>query len=60
LSNMQIGYARVCKNDQNIKLQIEALEIAGCDQIFKEISWTKKERPQYLKMTEITPHRRYC
>jgi DNA invertase Pin-like site-specific DNA recombinase len=51
---MQIGYVRVSKNEQNYELQIEALQKAGCEEIFKEkISGAEKERPQYLKMTEM-------
>ena len=51
---MQIGYVRVSKNEQNYELQIEALKKAGCEEIFKEkISGAEKERPQYLKMTEM-------
>jgi DNA invertase Pin-like site-specific DNA recombinase len=51
---MQIGYVRVSKNEQNYDLQIEALKKAGCEEIFKEkIGGAEKERPQYLKMTEM-------
>lgn len=33
---MRIGYARVSTRDQDVAMQIKALEDAGCDQIFTE------------------------
>lgn len=33
---MNFGYARVSKKDQNLDLQIDALNKAGCDKIFEE------------------------
>lgn len=33
---MKIGYARVSTKDQNLDLQIEALENVGCDKIYQE------------------------
>lgn len=42
---MLVGYARVSTLDQNPRLQIEALEEAGCYRIFAEkISGTQKDR----------------
>lgn len=39
---MLIGYVRVSTNDQNTALQINALESAGCEQVFEDkISGTK-------------------
>ncbi len=44
---MIIGYARVSTQDQNSELQVDALEKAGCDQVFQEkFSGTLKERPE--------------
>src|SRR5665647_1281001 len=33
---MNFGYARVSKKDQNLDLQIDALQKAGCNKIFEE------------------------
>ncbi len=42
---MLIGYARISTQDQNLDIQINALENAGCDRIFTEIaSGAKAER----------------
>ena len=43
---LKIGYARVSTRDQNLDLQTEALQAAGCARIFDDtISGTKRERP---------------
>jgi len=44
---MNIGYARVSTKDQNLDLQIDALEKAGCEKIYREVaSGGKTERPE--------------
>ncbi len=44
---IQIGYARVSTLDQNLDLQIDALNQAGCKKIFQEkITGTKLKREQ--------------
>lgn len=50
---MNIGYARVSTEDQNFDRQLDTLEAAGCEKIFKEkISGIKKERPVLNKLLE--------
>jgi len=44
---MIIGYARVSTQDQNPDFQLDALEKAGCEELFQEkISGKLKERPE--------------
>ncbi len=44
---MIIGYARVSTQDQNLELQLDALEKAGCEETFHEkITGKSKERPE--------------
>jgi DNA invertase Pin-like site-specific DNA recombinase len=48
---MKIGYARVSTKEQNLDLQIDALEKEGCEKIYTEvISGTKSERPKLQEM----------
>jgi len=48
---MNIGYARVSTQDQNLDLQMDALNKVGCEVIFKEkISGKSKERPELVKL----------
>lgn len=43
---MKIGYARVSTREQNLDMQVIALEDAGCERIYEEIvSGVKAERP---------------
>jgi DNA invertase Pin-like site-specific DNA recombinase len=47
---MLIGYARVSTQDQNLALQVDALNEFGCEMIFTEKeSGAKKNRPEFLK-----------
>lgn len=50
---MKVGYARVSTKDQNWQLQIEALEKAGCEEIYKEkISGSTRNRPELDRMIQ--------
>ena len=43
---MKYGYARVSTKDQNLNLQLDALEKAGCDRVFTDrISGKSRSRP---------------
>jgi DNA invertase Pin-like site-specific DNA recombinase len=43
---MKIGYARVSTADQNLRLQEDALQSAGCEEIYTDvISGVKSQRP---------------
>jgi len=48
---MKIGYTRVSTKDQNLDLQIEALQKVGCEKIFEgKNSGSTKNRPELDKM----------
>lgn len=48
---MKIGYARVSSNSQDLELQIQALQNAGCEKIFSEtITGKHNERKQLNDM----------
>lgn len=50
---MKIGYARVSTSDQNLELQLAALNEAGCSRIYQEkISGAKKERPELDRLLD--------
>jgi DNA invertase Pin-like site-specific DNA recombinase len=50
---MNIGYARVITQDQDLSLQLDALDDAGCKKIYKEkITGSTKERPQLNQLLE--------
>lgn len=51
---MKLGYARVSTQDQNLSLQLDALQGAGCQRIFQEkASGSKMERPELSKLLDI-------
>lgn len=48
---MKFGYARVSTQDQDLALQLDALEAADCTEIFQEkMTGTNKNRPELQKM----------
>lgn len=55
--NWVLGYARVSTKDQNLAMQIDALERYGCNHIFTEkLSATSKKRPELAKLwRELRP-----
>lgn len=50
---MRIGYARVSTGDQNLDLQLDELEDAGCDKVYQEeISGAADSRPELQRCLE--------
>ena len=50
---MKFGYARVSTRDQNLDLQVDQLQQAGCEQILQETaSGAKAERPVLKSLLE--------
>ena len=50
---MKIGYARVSTKDQDLSLQLDALENVGCEKIFREhLTGSTRDRPELQKMLE--------
>jgi len=48
---MNFGYARVSTKEQNLDLQIDALEKSGCEKIYQEkVSGRKLDRPELEKL----------
>jgi DNA invertase Pin-like site-specific DNA recombinase len=42
---MKLGYARVSTRDQNLDLQMDALNRAGCERIYQALSRDKCKNP---------------
>ena len=50
---MQIGYARVSTQDQNLERQLQALTKVGCEKVFEDkISGSRATRPRLTRMVE--------
>jgi DNA invertase Pin-like site-specific DNA recombinase len=47
---MLVGYARVSTQDQDVSLQLDALQSAGCEKVFTEkASGAQRDRPRLLE-----------
>lgn len=50
---MIIGYARVSTREQNLRMQLDALQAAGCEKIYEEkVSSAATDRPKFDEMLE--------
>jgi DNA invertase Pin-like site-specific DNA recombinase len=50
---MKVGYARISTKEQNLDMQVIALEEAGCERIYEEVvSGVKADRPIFNKVIE--------
>lgn len=53
--NMLIGYMRISTNEQNLDLQRDGLEHAGCEKIYDDVcSGRATERPGLAKALQIS------
>lgn len=50
---MKIGYARVSTNEQELGLQITALEKAGCESVYTEKISAMKDRPVFASVLNM-------
>lgn len=59
---MLIGYARVSTQDQNLDLQIQALQKAGCQKIFEDrLSGSRMDRPGLLEaLSHLRANDTFC
>lgn len=49
-TKMKTGYTRVSTRDQNLELQLEALQKFGCEKLFQEKQSAVKDRPELERM----------
>src|SRR5689334_9277516 len=49
---MLLGYARVSTDEQDTRLQRDALTRTGCERIYEEASGSKENRPELTKLLD--------